>query len=321
MIQFFKRLAAEVEDPSVGSVLFFVDENGVPSVKDENGILVPIQGEVLLSELQDVNIPTPLDGQVLTYDGTNSVWIAADSTGGGAEDALLLGGNTEAATVTFGTTDAQEVRMIRENKTVFQTTTGLLTGLVSTITKFLTDVSLPTPIINVVESFAFTGTDINDGTGKQLFIASDLEIAGRMFFINNLVVTQANRSREEFYDSLANPATGEFADKGEVSKVYATQITTDDTPVTIAASAGGIKAEIIVGAKQQGLNNRAAFEFRAYNAASLVEAVNSNIDAALAGISATILPNGDIEVTGLAATTIKWNVYTKNYAIDDNFPA
>lgn len=37
MIQFFKRLASEVEDAAVDAVVFFVDNNGLPAVKNESG--------------------------------------------------------------------------------------------------------------------------------------------------------------------------------------------------------------------------------------------------------------------------------------------
>lgn len=39
-------------------------------------------GATMLSELDDVNIPTPTDGQVLTYDNATSKWIATDSAAG-----------------------------------------------------------------------------------------------------------------------------------------------------------------------------------------------------------------------------------------------
>lgn len=39
-------------------------------------------GEISISDLEGVNISTPTDGQVLTYDETNSEWINADASGG-----------------------------------------------------------------------------------------------------------------------------------------------------------------------------------------------------------------------------------------------
>lgn len=107
---------------------------------------------------------------------------------------------------------------------------------------------------------------------------------------------------------------------GAVQDNYYTQITTDATPVVITTSVNASAvAELVVGVKQQGVANNAAFEFKAYNKAALVESINSNIDAALAGIAASIQANGNIQVTGLAATTLKWNVYVRTYAYDDTF--
>ena len=107
---------------------------------------------------------------------------------------------------------------------------------------------------------------------------------------------------------------------GSIQESYFTQITSDDTPVVIATSVNASAvAELVVGVKQQGVANNAAFEFKAYNKAALVQSINSNIDAALAGIAASIQANGNIQVTGLAATTLKWNVYVRTYAYDDTF--
>lgn len=123
-----------------------------------------------------------------------------------------------------------------------------------------------------------------------------------------------------------NGAVVNFATKvpntGSIQDTYFTQITSNATPVVIATSVNtSALAELVVSVKQQSLNNNAAFEFKAYNKAGLVQAINSNIDAALAGVAASIQANGDIQVTGLAATTLKWNVYVRKYAFDDTFPA
>lgn len=40
-------------------------------------------GSSSLSGLSDVNLTTPTDGQVLTYDGNNSEWVNANPSGGG----------------------------------------------------------------------------------------------------------------------------------------------------------------------------------------------------------------------------------------------
>ena len=72
-------LEGKVDKTSVGAA------NGVASL-DENGKVPSSQlpGSIsgTLAGLDDVNIVTPTDGQVLTYDVSNSVWINSDATGG-----------------------------------------------------------------------------------------------------------------------------------------------------------------------------------------------------------------------------------------------
>ena len=49
-----------------------------------------IGGASALEDLEDVELTSPIDGQVLTYDATNDVWINANASGGAAADELTL---------------------------------------------------------------------------------------------------------------------------------------------------------------------------------------------------------------------------------------
>lgn len=53
------------------------------SGNDETVVTVTGGGASSLAGLSDVNLTTPSDGQVLTYDGNNAEWVNANASGGG----------------------------------------------------------------------------------------------------------------------------------------------------------------------------------------------------------------------------------------------
>jgi hypothetical protein len=108
---------------------------------------------------------------------------------------------------------------------------------------------------------------------------------------------------------------------GSIQESYFTQITADDTPVVISTSTSNAAlARYIIVVQEESTSNNATFELKAYNKAASNVVVDSDIDAALVGITATVEVNGDIEVTGLSATSLKWAVYVKTHAFDTTFP-
>lgn len=60
-------------------------------------------GPAALDDLTDVDISTPTDGQVLTYDDTNDKWVNSDPAGGYTATTLFTGGTSE--TTTFNLSD------------------------------------------------------------------------------------------------------------------------------------------------------------------------------------------------------------------------
>lgn len=79
-----------------------VNDGGTYSWEQTN---VQPSGEYALNDLEDVNIDTPTDGQVLAYDATNDEWINVDNEGGGdAELETAVTSNLTVGAIASGTT-------------------------------------------------------------------------------------------------------------------------------------------------------------------------------------------------------------------------
>jgi hypothetical protein len=106
-------------------------------------------GAANLSALNDVNNATPTDGQVLTWDNSNSYWKPATASGGGGT--FGLAGNT--GTHTFNTAT--------ETLTFLGTTGQINAGIASNNVTLELD-----PNINSIQSISFEGTTADNNETK-----------------------------------------------------------------------------------------------------------------------------------------------------------